>query len=135
MYVFILAGNVIGKSHRYDDFSFFLHIGFHLPVKGSHTLLPFFKALGFQHNDKLIAAGTEHRTVFEVLADQVAGCTDIFIAGFMAVGIVDMFQSVYIADQKRKFLHDAFLYFQIHQVQRVQISLFALHPGHSVLVS
>ena len=89
--------------------------------------------MSFQHRNKLVAAGTEHRAVLEDFTNQLAGGTDILIPRLMSAGVVDVLQPVHIAGYYGKIpcfmLRDQ----PVYVADLFRIGQLAFHAGHGIL--
>ena len=132
MYIFVLPWYKFGKAHGYDHFSFFFYVRLNLTVKSRHAIMASFKTLFLQNRYKLVAAGTEHRAVFKVFTNQLTGSADVFVPRLVPVGVVDMFQSVHVADQHGKLLYGPGPNQLVQPANLIHIRLLALYTGHGV---
>ena len=97
-----------------------------------HQLFPVFKIAPGKDNHKFISAKAENRTVLEHVADECAGVFDILIPGQMALGVVDHFQVVDIADNNCKLQRFLLLNCLIQLVFPLLKSTFVFNTGQRI---
>ena len=89
----IFAGYKIGNPAG-NDHVITANVGNRFLIKYLHQGMTIFIIQSGQKNNKLIASGTIHRAVGKQIADQLTCRKDILITGFVAICIVDIFQSI-----------------------------------------
>ncbi len=93
---------------------------------------PVFVIPSRQDCHEFVSAHPINRAVFEGLTDQPAGGADEFISGLVAVGIIDIFQTVHVADHDGKGISLSLLDGGVQFTLFIQVCMFALDPRHGV---
>ena len=74
-----------------------------LSIDPAQNLSPRFKVLPLKQYNEFVAANPEDRTVYEVFTQKLTGGADVFVAGFVAQGIVDLFETIHITHNDAEF--------------------------------
>ena len=130
----ILSGPEIGNAARYDHLSA-AYVRHRTVMKSRHEFMPYGMIASRQHQDELIPACPVHVAVLKQFPDEVVRFTDIFVPGFMAVGVIYFLQPVHVTDHDREIPGSPFR-------GNVTVELLFFHkpgmfiegPGHAVQI-
>ena len=96
------VGNAAGYHHALGGDVIHGAVVQHLHQFLAHGVIPV-----REYDHEFVAAGAVDGAVLEDLADQLRGLADVFVAGLVAEGIVDLLQAVHVADRYGEILDGA----------------------------